>query len=70
MSAVGTDTSLDTMGRQVYLPGHPKYVPPDPSTEAAKAKADANEEAKEAKEKRDKVVKWYVDVLGFPEPAA
>jgi hypothetical protein len=58
------------MGRHVYLPGHPKYVPPDPAKVAAKAKADAESDAEKAKEKRDKAVKWYVDVLGFPEPAA
>ena len=58
------------MGGRVYQPGHPKYVPPNPSKVAAKAKANANEAAKTAKEKRNKAVKWYVNVLGFPEPAA
>ena len=55
---------------RTYPPGHPKYVPPDPEAEAAKAKAKSNEDAETAKEKRDKAVKWYVNVLGFPEPAA
>jgi len=71
-SAVGTDTLLDshhTMAR-TYPPGHPKYVPPNPNAEAAKVKAKANKDAETAKEKRDEAVKWYVNVLGFPEPAA
>ena len=55
------------MGGHKYKLGHPKY---DPAKEAAKAKADAESNAEIAKEKRDKAVKWYVDVLGFPQPAA
>jgi hypothetical protein len=53
------------MGGHVYPPGHAKYVPPK-----TKAKADANKAAKIAEEKREEAVKWYKDVLGFPEPAA
>ena len=61
--------SHHTMAR-TYPPGHPKYVPPNPDAEAAKGKAKADKDAETAKEKRDEAVKWYVDVLGFPEPAA
>ena len=67
-NAVGSDTSIITMGGRVYPKGHPNYVPPE-----VKAKADAEKAAKaadEAKQERNKAVKWYVDVLGFPEPAA
>ena len=56
------------MGGRVYPPGHVKYVPLE-----VKAKADAEKAAKaadEAKEERDYAVKWYVNVLGFSEPAA
>ena len=56
------------MGGRVYPPGHPNYVPPE-----VKAKADAKNAAKaadEAKEERNDAVKWCVDVLGLPEPAA
>ena len=45
-ATVGTDASPDkpdTMGGRVYPPNHPKYVPPDPAAEAAKAKAKADE---------------------------
>ena len=55
---------------RTYPPGHPNYKPPNPDKEAAKAKAKANREAAEAKEQRDDAIKWYVEELGFPEPAA
>ena len=58
------------MGGHIYQPGHLKYVLPDPAKVAAKAKADAGYDAKKDKERRNKAVKWYVNVLGFPEPAA
>ena len=61
---------LDKVGGRTYLPGHPKYVPPNPAKVAAKAKTDAKHDAEKAKERRDEAVKWYVNVLGFPEPAA
>jgi predicted ribosome quality control (RQC) complex YloA/Tae2 family protein len=69
---VGTYTLLDsrhTMARS-YPPGHPNYKPPNPAKEAAKAKADADKADEIAKEKHDKAVTWYVDVLGFPNAAA
>ena len=65
---MGTYTLLGsrrTLGGRVYLPGHAKYFPPK-----TKAKADAKKAAEIAKEKREEAVKWYKDVLGFPEPAA
>ena len=67
-NAVGSDTSIITMGGRKYPPGHEKYV--SPKQEAAKAKAEAEKEAEEAKEECDDAVKWYVKQLGFPEPAA
>ena len=53
------------MGGRKYAPGHPKYA-----EQEAKAKAKAEREAAEAKRERNEAVKWYVEELGFPEPAA
>ncbi len=53
------------MGGRKYAPGHDKY-----EEQQARLKADAEREAREAKEERDDAVKWYVEVLGFPKPAA
>ena len=44
--------------------------PPDPAAVAAKAAADAAQAEAEAKSKHNEAIKWYVDVLVFPEPAA
>ena len=69
--SVGTDTLKDschTMARS--KPGFTPGPLPDPAAVAAKAAADANQAATEAKAKQDEAVQWYKDVLGFPEPAA
>ena len=51
------------MGGRKYPPGHDKYVSPE--QESAKAKADADKKAEEAKAECDDAVKWYVKELGF-----
>jgi hypothetical protein len=69
---VGTDTSHDSRHTMAHSkPGWAQsQTPPNPVAVAAKAKSDAKEKAAEAKEKCDEAVKWYVEVLGFPEAAA
>ena len=69
--SVCTDTLQDsrhTMARS--KPGFTPGPPPDPASVATKAAADAAQAASEAKAKHNEAVKWYVDILGSPEPAA
>ena len=51
-------------------PGYNPGPPPGLAAVAAKAAADAAQAEAEAKAKHNEAVKWYVDILGFPEPAA
>ncbi len=53
------------MGGRKYAPGHPKY-----EEQQAKLKADSEKKAREANEEREDAINWYIDVLGFPKPAA
>jgi hypothetical protein len=59
--SVGTDASDDS--RHTMARSRPNRTPKAPADPAA-------EEAAEEQLKQDEAVKWYTDVLGFPEPSA
>ena len=48
----------------------PNYKPKDPAANAAAATASDAVEKAEEKTKHDDAVKWFTDVLGFPEKTA
>ncbi len=70
-NSVSTDTLQDS--RHTMARSKPGYTPgplPDLAAVAAKAAANAAQAEAKAKAKHNEAVEWYVDDLGFPEPAA
>ena len=62
LKSVGTDTSDNS--RRKMARSRPKPAKPPPSERQVEAWE------KEEQSKQDEAVKWYEDVLGFPEPCA